>query len=217
MKTSFWALGAGILLWSGCQSTPERLPVLGPREVATRMVNGQEVEDTIYKTIPAFQFTDQEGETVTTDDFDDKVYVADFFFTTCQSICPIMSKQMLRVYKAYEDNDQVSFISHTVDPGYDSVAVLRDYADKLGVDNSDKWHFVTGEKDDIFSMSREAYLVPVQDDPERGVESLDHSGKLILIDKDRRIRGYYDGTDAADVDQLIHDIDLLLQEYETNS
>ena len=204
-------LGVVILTLAACNTAPERLPIYGPREVNMQTVDGRQVADTLYQTIPDFTFVDQAGDTVTAADFADKVFVADFFFTSCQTICPVMSKEMLRVYGAFRGNPSVAILSHSIDPGYDSVAVLRDYAERLGVADNQQWHFVTGSKEDIFRMSQQSYLVPVMEDPSL-VDGLDHSGKFILIDKARRIRGYYSGTDPADVDRLIKDMGTLLNE-----
>ena len=168
--------------------------------------------DTIYHTIPNFKFVDQDSAFITQDTFKDKIYVADFFFTTCPTICPIMKTQMLRVYEAFKDNEQVLFLSHSIDPTHDTVAVLKDFAEKLGV-NSTKWHFVTGNKEEIYSIGQKSYMVTAQEDPGEPGGYL-HSGAFLLIDKQKRIRGIYDGTVAEDVDRLIREIPVLLSEYE---
>ena len=122
-----------------------------------------------------------------------------------------MKTQMLRVYETYEENEEVAILSHTIDPEYDNVGVLKDYADRLEV-NSTKWHFVTGDKDEIHQLGEKSYLVTVGED-EYAPGGYIHSGAFLLIDKERRIRGVYDGTEADQVDRLIRDIRILLMEY----
>ncbi len=210
-RTLFPALGlVATLLLSGCSANQEKtLPILGERQVVERQVNGKTVEDTVYLTIPNFAFVDQDSQQVTNQTFANKIYVTDFFFTTCPSICPKMKTQMLRVYDKFKDNPNVLLLSHTIDPQHDTVAVLKDFSERLGV-SSDKWHFVTGEKDSIYAIA-EKYLVPVKE--EKGAEGgFIHGGHFMLIDGERRIRGVYDGTDAAAVDQLLNDIPVLLKE-----
>ncbi|MBF9255040.1 SCO family protein [Pontibacter sp. 172403-2] len=206
-------LALSALLLYGCDSktgnTEQTLPILGERQIVERQVNGQTVEDTAYFTIPRFAFVDQDSQQVTNQTFDNKVYVTDFFFTTCPSICPKMKTQMLRVYDKYKDNPDVLLLSHTIDPEHDSVAVLKDFAERLGV-SSDKWHFVTGDRDSIYAIA-EKYLVPVQEDA-GAPGNFTHGGHFMLIDGNRHIRGVYDGTDPAEVDQLMNDIPLLLKE-----
>lgn len=187
---------------SSCQEEEERLPVLGPREV--------QEGDTLYHTIPDFAFVDQDSALVTQETFQGDIYVADFFFTSCPTICPKMKSQMLRVYEKYQGDDNVKFLSHSIDPTHDSVAVLRDYADRLGVD-AEKWHFITGDRDVIFDIAQNSYMASaLEDEAEPG--GLVHSGAFLLIDSQRRVRGHYDGTKAEEVDQLMRDMDLLLKE-----
>jgi protein SCO1 len=168
--------------------------------------------DTVYHRIGDFRFVDQEGDTVTQDTFRDKIYVADFFFTSCPTICPIMKTQMLRVYEAFAGEDNVRFLSHTIDPEHDSVAVLKAFADRLEV-RAGKWHFVTGPKEDIYQIGQSDYMVTALDDPDEPGGYL-HSGAFLLIDKNRHIRGVYDGTKKEEVDRLIADIPRLLAEYQ---
>ncbi|MFD1186410.1 SCO family protein [Pontibacter rugosus] len=187
---------------SSCQEEEERLPILGPREV--------QEGDTLYHTIPDFAFVDQDSTLVTPETFQGDIYVADFFFTSCPTICPKMKSQMLRVYKKYQGNDNVKFLSHSIDPAHDTVAVLRDYAERLGVD-AGKWHFVTGDREAIFDIAQNSYMASaLEDEAEPG--GLVHSGAFLLIDSQRRVRGHYDGTKAEEVDQLMRNMDLLLNE-----
>lgn len=194
-----------VILTSACQNEKDQLPILGKKEV----VKKGSVTDTVYQTIPDFKFIDQDSNWVTQKTFQDKIYVADFFFTTCPTICPIMKSQMLRVYEKYKGNSEVAFLSHTIDPKHDTVAVLKEYADRLGI-SSDQWHMVTGDRDKIFKIAQSHYMVSAHEDPS-APDGAVHSGAFILIDKQKRIRGYYDGTKEEEVNQLIEDIPLLIQ------
>ncbi|MFH6983345.1 SCO family protein [Marinoscillum luteum] len=194
-----------IILTIACQQKEKQLPILGKKEVVE---NGASA-DTVYHTIPDFKFIDQDSNTVTQKTFDNKIYIADFFFTTCPTICPVMKTQMLRVYEKYNDNPEIAFLSHTIDPKHDTVGVLKEYADRLGI-SSDQWHMVTGARDKIFEIAQSHYMVSAHEDPSAPGGAV-HSGAFILIDKQKRIRGYYDGTKEEEVNQLIEDIPLLIQ------
>ncbi len=198
-------------LWScGGNKGPQKLPILGRQEF--KEVDGK--VDTVYHTIPDFTFYDQDSLTVTPASFDDKIYIADFFFGTCPTICPIMKQQMLRVYEKFKDNPEFGILSHTIDPAHDTVAYLKDFSLRLGIPDSKVWKFVTGDQDEIYRIgSAEGYLVPVGED-EDAPGGFIHSGAFILIDKEKRIRGLYDGTKPIDVDALMNDIPKLLAEYE---
>ncbi len=200
----------GVFLIS-CKKTEPSLPVYGNYEVEIRDENGTQVYDTTYHSIQSFSFVDQDSSIITNETFDGKIYIADFFFTTCPTICPIMKAQMLRVYDAYKDSDDILILSHTIDPEYDSVAVLHEFADRLGV-KSDRWHFVTGNKQEIYKIAQLSYMsVAAEDNEAEG--GFIHSGRFLLVDKERHIRGAYDGTNAEDVDLLIKDIAILQKEY----
>ena len=196
-----------LVAFSSCKENEKRLPIEGRREVQAG-ISG--VADTVYHTIPDFAFVNQDSSLITQDTFAESIYVADFFFTTCPSICPIMKTQMLRVYEKYEGNDKVKILSHSIDPKHDSVAVLNEYANSLGV-SSDQWHFVTGDKEEIFKLAQTSYMVSVADD-KLAPGGVVHSGAFLLIDSKRRIRGHYDGTKAEEVDKLMDDIEILLLE-----
>lgn len=183
-----------------CQ--PKKLPILGERQ----FING----DSVYHTIPDFKFIDQDSTVVTNQTYKNKIYVADFFFTTCPTICPIMKTQLLRVYEKFKDNPEVGILSHTIDPRHDSVAVLKAYARRLGVDGK-FWHFVTGERDKIYEMGQKEYYVTAGEDS-TAAGGIIHSGAFILVDKNRRVRGMYDGTKEKDVSRLIKDMGTLLKE-----
>jgi protein SCO1 len=190
---------------TSCMEKKEKpLPIFGEREVVG--------PDTIYHTIGPFQFVNQDSAVVTNETFKDKIYVADFFFTSCRTICPIMKTQMLRVYDTLKNDPDVLILSHTIDPEYDTVGLLHDYAERLGVKSS-KWHFVTGNEDSIFNIAQKSYFATAMEDSSEPDGRI-HSGAFLLIDKQRRIRGKYDGTKEADVNRLIADIQRLKKEDE---
>jgi protein SCO1 len=197
------------LLWQACSgdTASGELPILGERQVVQRNVDGQPVNDTLYHRIPDFAFINQDSQVVTSLTMQDKVYVTDFFFTTCPTICPKMKSQMLRVYEAFKDEPRLVLLSHTIDPKHDTVAVLRDYANRLDV-SSNKWHFVTGERDSIYDIAMKYMVTALEDEEEPG--GFVHSGAFVLVDQNRHVRGIYDGTDPAQVDRLIRDIPTLL-------
>ncbi len=194
----------------GCGPNSEKLPILGEAEAVTRVENGQTVTDSVYHTIPDFSFVSQYGDTVTAKTLAGKVYVADFFFTSCPTICPKMKVQLKRVYDKYRGNPGLMLLSHTIDPAHDSVAVLKEFADNLGVTGR-QWLFVTGDRDQIYEIGQQSYMVTAQED-QSAPGGVVHSGAFILVDKDRHIRGIYDGTTEAGVDKLMVDIDRLLAE-----
>ncbi|MBX2956497.1 MAG: SCO family protein [Cyclobacteriaceae bacterium] len=202
-----------IILLAGCWSNNKnqgKLPILGYREVVAKEIDGKKVIDTVYHTIANFSFVDQDSMIVTNETFSGKIYVTDFFFTSCRTICPIMKTQMLRVYNAIEDMPDVAILSHTIDPEHDTVALLHDFADRLGV-TSDKWHFVTGEQEKIYDIAQTSYFATAMVDKTEP-DGFIHSGAFLLIDKQRRIRGKYDGTVEEDVNRLIKDIKRLRYE-----
>ncbi len=209
--------GLIILGIAGCDkvNTTNELPILGNTRIVDKEVNGQTVKDTIYHTIKDFEFVDQDSNVVTNKTFEDQVYVADFFFTSCPTICPVMKQQMLRVYEAYINEPEVAILSHTIDPVHDSVEVLKDFAEKLEV-KTEKWHFVTGNKDSIYDIGETSYLVVANED-ENAPGGYIHSGAFLLVDQQRRIRGVYDGTVPEQVDILINDIDRLINKNENNN
>ena len=160
--------------------------------------------------IRPFKFINQDGKVITDKFYKGKIYVADFFFTTCPTICPLMKKQMLKVQRHFKNNKNLYFLSHTIDPAHDSVQVLKDYAERIG-GNTTNWNFVTGPREEIYSIANEDYNAVIKKD-NKAVGGFAHSGALILVDKQKRVRGIYDGTQDAQVDQLIKDISILLDE-----
>ena len=177
-------------------------------EVIKHEVNGKTKIDSVYHAIADFKLIDQNGNVVTNDSFKDKIYVANFFFCSCQTICPKMTKQLLRVQQQFEKVKWIKILSHTVDPEHDSVPNLKKYAKRFGADET-KWSFVTADRQQLYDLSLKSYFLAAQAD---GPESFDHSEKLVLVDNHRIIRGYYDGVDSNDVSRLMKDIVFLLKE-----
>lgn len=186
-----WLAAIIAAIASGCSQSPkEPLPVIGTIDIP-------------------YTFTDQDGKPLDQEMLSGRIYVADFFFTTCPTICPIMKTQMLRIYEAYPDTDQLVLISHSIDPEHDTVAVLRDYASNLEI-SADRWHLLTGLKEEIYDTAKRYGLAALEDKNAAG--GFIHSGSFSLVDRHGRIRGYYKGTEAEAVDTLIRDIRRLLDE-----
>ena len=206
-------LGLGLLtivLSTACKSTPKNLPIYGNRQPVTKTVDGKSVTDTVYQTIPSFKFVNQYGDSISNKSLDGDIYVTDFFFTTCPSICPIMHRNMLTVYNEFKNTPDVKIISHTIDPKHDTVSVLKKYADNLGV-SGNTWWFLRGGKEEVYQIAEKNYLVAVKKDSAEASGYV-HAGYFVLIDKQKRIRGSYDGTDPKQVSQLIEDIKTLKKE-----
>lgn len=201
-----------LFMLGSCSQNTDRLPILGERDTIKRMIEGKEVVDTVYHTIPDFKFINQEGDTVTAQNLKDKIYVADFFFTTCPTICPVMKKQMLKVYDKIKGQPDVAILSHTIDPQHDTPAVLKQYASDLGVKDAKQWMFVTGEREKIYDIGEHHYLVVAGADSTAPGGYI-HSGAFILIDKEKRVRGMYNGTDDEGTKRLLADIERLKAEY----
>ncbi|MBR9919448.1 MAG: SCO family protein [Bacteroidetes bacterium] len=183
-----------------CSPEQENLPILGNRDI----VEG----DTIYPKIPDFEFINQDSQLVTNKTFADKAYIVDFFFVSCPSICPKVTKEMLRVHDRFKQDDRVLLLAHTIDVKHDTIPRLKAYAEGLGV-SSNKWHFVTGDKEEIFDIADDYFSVAVENPDAPG--GFDHSGRLILVDKDRHVRSFCNGTDPEDVDRFIKDVEQLLE------
>ena len=182
------------------------LPYLGNKEISE---NGK---DTIYHTIPAFKFVNQDGDTITDKKFEGKIYVADYFFTTCKTICPKMTTELLRVQEKFAyTKGMVRILSHTVDPEHDSVPVLKAYSKLVHADTA-IWDFVTGDKKHLYDIARRGYLLNAMEG-DGGPDDFIHSEFLVLIDKEKRIRGVYDGTNIKEVNNLLDDIKVLIAEY----
>lgn len=198
------AIGAAVCLLLGCQPEAPKLllPVFGEKHV--------ENKDTVYHRIRDFSLTNQFGDPVTQETVKNKIYAANFFFATCQSICPAMSTNLGDVQKAFAADDSVLILSHSVNPLHDTVQVLSAYGITYGAQKN-KWHLLTGDKKQIYDLAKTGYLVNALED-DGTPEGFLHSELILLIDTKGRIRGMYDGTDKAQVQRLIEDIKILKKE-----
>ena len=188
----------------------ERLPVYQPNMVTSELVDSTIQEVRKYHTIADFKLYNQNGDTITQDFYDGKIYVADFFFTTCQTICPIMTDHMLKIQEELKNDPEVLLLSHTVIPQADSVPQLKKYAMEKGVDD-EKWNLVTGDKKQIYELARKSYLA-AKSEGDAGPFDMIHTENFVLVDKEKRIRGFYDGTSPEAIDNLLHDIEILKKE-----
>jgi protein SCO1/2 len=186
------------------------LPVFGPKALAktTHRVGGKDVPDTLYHTLPDFQLTDQHGEPVSLKSFDKKIFVANFFYTRCPTVCRRMNENMNQLAASYTKNKMVYFVSITVDPQHDSAEALKSYADSFKP-LSPKWMFLTGDTSTIYNLARNGFLVNAL---QPGPDDFYYSDKLILIDQDKRIRGYYSGAATDEVSRLNDEIKVLVSE-----
>ena len=186
------------------------LPIYNPADVNPELVDSTVQYVSKYHTIADFSFTNQNGKTITQKDYEGKIYVADFFFTTCGTICPKMTTNLVDVQKAIRNNPKVMLLSHTVFPEVDSVSVLKSYAIDHGVDDS-KWNLVTGDKKEIYKMARKSYLAVKMGKPSELYDMV-HTENFVLVDAKRRVRGFYDGTKKEEIQRLIEDINFLCNE-----
>lgn len=199
-----------IFLFYSALKPQKTLPIYNPADVNPELVDSTVQYKSKYHTIADFSFVNQNGDTITQKNYEGKIYVADFFFTTCGSICPKMSTNLVDVQKAVLNNPKVMLLSHTVFPEVDSVSVLKAYAIKYGVVDS-KWNLVTGDKKDIYTMARKSYLAVKQGRPDQLYDMV-HTENFVLVDQKRRVRGFYDGTNKEDIKRLLEDIDFLCKE-----
>ena len=186
------------------------LPIYQPAMVSTELVDSTIQHQKKYHKIADFSLTNQNGKTITQNNYKNKIYVADFFFTTCQTICPIMTNHMVEIQKEIVNDPDVMLLSHSVTPEIDTVAQLKRYAEEKGV-NDKKWNLVTGNKKEIYKLARKSYLA-VKDNGDGGPFDMVHTENFMLIDKKRQIRGFYDGTNPKDIDRLLEDIRILKEE-----
>jgi len=186
------------------------LAIYNPADVNPELVDSTVQYKSKYHTIADFSFVNQNGDTITQKDYEGKIYVADFFFTTCGSICPKMTTNLADVQKAVLNNPRVMLLSHTVFPEVDSIPVLKAYAIKHGVVDS-KWNLVTGDKKEIYTMARKSYLAVKLGRPDQLYDMV-HTENFVLVDQKRRVRGFYDGTDKEEIKRLLEDIDFLSKE-----
>ncbi len=206
------ALSAVILiLFYNALKPKDKLPVYQPADFNPELVDSSLHYVKKYHTIADFKLINQNGQTVTQADYEDKIYIADFFFTTCLTICPIMTKNMAEIQERIMDDKDVLLLSHTVTPEIDTVAQLKKYARDKGVVDS-KWNLVTGDKKQIYDLARKSYLA-VKDYEGSGAFDMIHTENFILVDKERRIRGTYNGTSAADIERLMQDLEILKASY----
>ncbi len=192
-----------VLVMFSCKEEPKRL-----RDFSVSIINSPLGPDTIVKEIPLFEFTNQMGNKVNNETFEGHIYIADFFFTSCPGICVSMTKNMLRVYEKH--NNDILFLSHSIDQKKDDIPKLKKYAEKIGITTDEKWHFVKGTDEGIKTMAKNYMILAYEDTTVAG--GFEHGGQFVLIDKQQHVRGYYDGTDASSVDQLMLDIDILKEE-----
>lgn len=200
-----------VIVFLSCSKPIEKseyLPFYEAADFTPIWLSNSKADELGFHTIPDFSFTNQLGETVTEETFKDKIYVADFFFTTCQGICPKMTANMSLVQNAFLDDSEVLLLSHSVTPDIDNVERLQEFAIERGV-VANKWHLITGEKEAIYRLGRTSYFVEEDLGLEKSTEEFLHTENLILIDKKRRIRGIYNGLKKAAVAQLIEDIKVL--------
>lgn len=187
----------------------QKLPIYQPSMVNPELVDSTLQEKRKYHTIADFALTNQNGKMITQADYLGKIYIADFFFTTCPTICPVMTKNMASIQKSI--GDEVLLLSHSVTPEIDSVAQLKKYALEKGVDDG-KWNLVTGDKKQIYELARKSYLA-AKTDGDGGPFDMIHTENFILVDKERRIRGFYDGTNTEEIAKLMKDLEILRASY----
>jgi protein SCO1/2 len=199
-----------ISLFYNALSPKKNLPIYNPSDINPELVDSTVQYISKSHTIADFSFTNQNGKTITQKDYEGKIYVADFFFTTCGSICPIMTTNMVDVQKAFLNNPKVMLLSHSVLPDIDDVAALKAYAQKNGVVDS-KWNLVTGDKKEIYRMARKSYLAVKLGKPNELYDMV-HTENFVLVDAKRRVRGFYDGTKKEEIQRLIEDINWLCEE-----
>ena len=189
--------------------TPKKnLPIFQPNDVNYKLVDSSIQHVKRFHKIKSFEFLNQNGQIISEKDYDGFIYVADFFFTTCPSICPIMTDNMVKIQNYVKDKKKVKLLSFSVTPEIDSVPVLKEYSIKKGVDDK-YWNLLTGDKSKIYSLARKSFLV-VKENAESNSHDMIHTENFVLVDREKRIRGFYDGTDDKDIKVLKKDIDILL-------
>ena len=207
----FLISAAAVIMFYNVLKPQEKLPIYQPNMVKFQLVDSTIQHIKRFHKISSFELVNQNNQTVTNEFYDGKIYIADFFFTTCPGICPIMKDNMIDLQEEFLDDDQVYLLSHTVTPEIDSVSVLKEYSIEKGVLDY-KWNMVTGDKKQIYELARKSYLVA--EDIETSFEyDMIHTENFVLIDPERRIRGFYDGTDKESIKQLVKDVYILKQEF----
>lgn len=211
ITTMFLISAAAVIMFYNVLKPQKKLPIFQPNMVKFQLVDSTIQHIKRFHKISSFELVNQNNQTVTNEFYDGKIYIADFFFTTCPGICPIMKDNMIYLQEEFLDDDQVYLLSHTVTPEIDSVSVLKDYSIEKGVLDY-KWNMVTGDKKQIYELARKSYLVA--EDIETSFEyDMIHTENFVLIDPERRIRGFYDGTDKESIKQLVKDVYILKQEF----
>ncbi len=206
-------LSAGILyLFYEALKPVKVLPIYQPAEVSYELVDSTLQHVKKYHKIAPFRLSNQNGKIITQKDYEGTIYVADFFFTTCPSICPIMTGNMVQIQEEIRTDAKVKLLSFSVTPKIDSVAQLKKYALEKGVEDS-KWNLLTGDKKEIYALARKSFFV-VKEDGDGGPFDMIHTENFVLVDPDQRIRGYYDGTNSEEMKTLIADIQTLKAEYD---
>lgn len=203
--------GVIVYLFYNALQPKKMLPVYQPSMVDKSLVDSTLHYTKKYHKIGDFSLVNQNGDTITQNNYKDKIYVADFFFTTCPTICPIMTKNMAEIQEVIKDKPNVMLLSHSVTPQIDTVAQLKRYAVEKGVLDH-KWNLVTGNKKQIYELARKSYLA-VKNDGDGGPFDMIHTENFILVDKEKRIRGFYDGTNRDDIDRLLEDLKILEASY----
>ena len=207
MKNNLFLFGlalCGLCLFSCKPQQTKSLPIIGNKDI----ING----DTIYPSIPDFAVINQLGDTVTNETFKNKAYIVDFFFTSCPTICPKVSLSMLKLQQAFQQEDNLLFLAHSIDVRRDTVERLYEYAEKLGADHK-KWHFVTGEEKELYAIADDYFSIAIKNPEAPG--GFDHSGRLILVDENRHVRAFCDGTQEEEVKVFKEEVQLLLNEMKS--
>lgn len=202
--------GAIILFLASGTHNFKKLRYYGQHTPFDTVINGEAVVDTIYYTVPPFSFTNQDGQTITQEDVKDKVYIANFFFASCPTICPVMTNQLKRAQYELREIEDFRILSHTVDPKRDTIEALQAYAKKYYADTN-TWHFLRGSKEYTYEMGRDGYYLSAHESPDAPGGFL-HSEMIVLIDKDKHIRGFYDGTNSEEIDRMVAEVKLLYKE-----
>ena len=207
-KRIFVYIITGIIVFVSCkQSTQKQLPIYNPSNFNPELVDPSLQNKTEYHTVSDFKLINQNGDTITQDDYNNKIYIADFFFTSCKTICPVMTDNIGVLQQEFINDIDVMFLSLSVTPDIDNVSVLRDYATNKGVIDS-KWHVTTGNKKHIYELARKSYFAVVEQG-DGGLQDFIHTPNFVLVDKEKQIRGIYNGTDDMEIQRIIEDINIL--------
>jgi len=205
---SFWYFILLFMILIGCESSTKQLPIYNPSNFNPELVDPSLHEITENHTVTDFNLINQNGDTITQDNYKGKIYIADFFFTSCGTICPIMTNNIAKLQEEFINDDEVMFLSLSVTPEIDNVQVLKEYAINKGVIDF-KWNITTGNKKHIYNLARKSYFAVVEQG-DGGLQDFIHTPNFILVDKDKHIRGIYDGTKDKELQRIVKDIKILL-------